>query len=175
MAGSEVMWFWLAKIIRGNNQHDRTNSGVDNGSVAKYRFDVDHPISESHFNHVRLTAAIIKLWNVIVVHSHFLLINQVVGISIIVGIRTFNIVVGLGFLGGLCRVFVMWLPVGPGPRWPHRQRMLEVLLALRRMRLSLSGKIIGLLLHRWIILLLLGRVGRIGGVFGLGLVLKILE
>lgn len=62
LIGSEDMWFWLAKIIRGSSQQDNTKRGVDRGSVAKYRLDDDHPVSESHFNHIRLMAAIVKLW-----------------------------------------------------------------------------------------------------------------
>jgi len=54
---------------------------------------VDHPISESHLNHTRLMEAIMKLWYVVVVHNHFLFTNQVVGMSMMVGISTFSIVV----------------------------------------------------------------------------------
>ena len=31
--GSFVRWFWLAIIIRGKSQHDRTNSGPDKESI----------------------------------------------------------------------------------------------------------------------------------------------
>lgn len=31
--GSGLMWFWLAKIIRGSSQQVRTNRGVERGSV----------------------------------------------------------------------------------------------------------------------------------------------
>lgn len=61
-SGSAIMWFWLAKIIRGRSQQDNTRSGVDRGSVAKYKFDVVHPASESHFIHIKLMIAITKLW-----------------------------------------------------------------------------------------------------------------
>lgn len=60
--GSGEIWFWLARIMSGSSQHDSTRRGVDNGSVARYRLDVVHPVSESHFSHVRLTVAIIRLW-----------------------------------------------------------------------------------------------------------------
>ena len=31
--GSEDMWFWLAKIIKGRSQQERIRRGVDRGSV----------------------------------------------------------------------------------------------------------------------------------------------
>lgn len=34
LRGSVERWFWLAKIIIGSNQHDRTRRGVERGSVA---------------------------------------------------------------------------------------------------------------------------------------------
>lgn len=46
-----------------------------------------------------------KLWAMEVGHSHLGGVNQIVGTSIIVGIRIFSIVGGLGFGVGLCRVF----------------------------------------------------------------------
>lgn len=53
-----------------------------------------HPVSDVHFNHVRLMRAIIRLCAVVVVHSHLGEANQIVGNSIIVGISTFSIVGG---------------------------------------------------------------------------------
>lgn len=44
-----------------------------------------------------------KLCTVAVVHSHFEGDNQIVGNSMIVGIKIFSIVVGLGLVGGLFR------------------------------------------------------------------------
>lgn len=38
-----------------------TISGVETGSVARYRFDVLHPVSESHLNHSRAITAIPRL------------------------------------------------------------------------------------------------------------------
>jgi len=32
--GSEAVWFWLARIIRGRSQQVRTKRGVERGSVA---------------------------------------------------------------------------------------------------------------------------------------------
>lgn len=55
---------------------------------------MDHPVSEGHLIQVRLIMAIIRLWIVVVVQSHLGEENQIVGNSIIVGIRTFSIVVG---------------------------------------------------------------------------------
>lgn len=34
LIGSEDVWFWLARIIRGRSQQVRTRSGVDRASVA---------------------------------------------------------------------------------------------------------------------------------------------
>lgn len=34
LTGSELVWFWLARIISGRSQQVRTRSGVDRGSVA---------------------------------------------------------------------------------------------------------------------------------------------
>lgn len=94
--GSGVMWFWLARVIRGSSQQDNTNRGVERGSVAAYRFEQVQPTSVSHLSQVRLIAAIASPCVVAVVHSHFLFTSQVVGISMMVGIRTFSIVVDLG-------------------------------------------------------------------------------
>lgn len=50
----------------------------------------------------------VKLWKVVVVHSHFGEVIQIVGNSIIVGIKIFNIVGGLRIVGGLSRGFGLW-------------------------------------------------------------------
>lgn len=55
---------------------------------------VSHPVSEAFFSQKRLIRAIRRLWVREVVQSHFLGVNQTVGNSISVGIRTFNIVEG---------------------------------------------------------------------------------
>lgn len=34
LIGSRAVWFWLARIIRGNSQQVRTKRGVESGSVA---------------------------------------------------------------------------------------------------------------------------------------------
>ncbi len=91
LIGSGLMWFWLARIISGRSQHVRTKRGVDSGSVAKYELDIAHPVSDVHFNHVRLIRAIRRLCVVVVVHSHLGEVNQIVGNNIMVGISTFNI------------------------------------------------------------------------------------
>jgi hypothetical protein len=66
----------------------------------------------------------IRLWAIDVVHSHFAGLSQIVGKSMSVGIRIFNIGGGLSFGGDLCRVFVRLLLVGLILRWLHRLRML---------------------------------------------------
>lgn len=85
----------------------------------------DHPVSDDHLSHDKLAKAIIKLWAIDVVQSHFAGLSQIVGKSMSVGIRIFNIGGGLGFEGGLYRVFVQLLPGGLDPRWLRRLKMLE--------------------------------------------------
>lgn len=36
LMGSEEVWFWLARIIRGRSQQVRVRRGVERGSVAIY-------------------------------------------------------------------------------------------------------------------------------------------
>lgn len=126
LIGSGVMWFWLAKIINGSNQHVSTRRGVDNGSVARYMLEEVHPASDVHFSHVRLIEAIRRLCAVVVVHSHLGETSQIVGNSMIVGINTFSIVVNLGFVGGRFRECGLWQLVVLNLCLPHRQRKLKV-------------------------------------------------
>lgn len=109
LIGSCAVWFWLAKIIRGSNQHDSTRSGVERGSVARYGLRKDHPVSDEFFSHDRLMSAINRLWSRVVGHSHLVGVNQAVGISIIVGMRIFSIGGDLGLVGDRSRAFVRWL------------------------------------------------------------------
>ena len=120
--GSGERWFWLARIIRGSSQQVNTSRGVDRGSVAKQRLEEDHPVSDDHLSQDKLARAIIKLWAIDVVHNHFAGLSQIVGKSMSVGMRIFNIGGGLSFGGGLCRVFVQLLLVGLTLRWLHRLR-----------------------------------------------------
>ena len=92
LIGSVAVWFWLARIIRGSNQHVRTRRGVDRGSVAIKGLMVDQPVSMVFFNQERLNSAIIILWARVVGQSHLEGVNQVVGTSIRVGMRIFSIV-----------------------------------------------------------------------------------
>lgn len=55
------MWFWLAKIIRGNNQHVKTSRGVDKLSVAMAQLIKFQPGWAVFFNQERLSKAIIRL------------------------------------------------------------------------------------------------------------------
>lgn len=86
------MWFWLAKIISGSSQQDRTSRGVDSGSVAKNRPRDVQPDSEGKLSHVRLVNAMQKLWASAVGHNHFGRASQIVGRSMKVGRRIFSIV-----------------------------------------------------------------------------------
>lgn len=80
--------------MSGRSQQVRTRRGVERGSVPIYRLVVVQPVSEFHFNQVRLTKAIRRLWAVELVHNHFAGDNQIVGNSITVGIKIFSIVGG---------------------------------------------------------------------------------
>lgn len=91
LMGSELVWFWLAKIIRGRSQHVRTRRGVDRESVAMYRPSEDQPVSERFSSQVRLARAMTRLWARVVGHNHFAEASQVVGMSIRVGTRIFSI------------------------------------------------------------------------------------
>lgn len=94
LSGSEVRWFWLARIIRGNSQQDKTRRGVDKPSVARYRLRVVHPVSEVFFNQVKLAVAISRLWRRLEGHNHLLGVSHVVGIISRVGMRIISIVGG---------------------------------------------------------------------------------
>lgn len=106
--GSVLIWFWLAKIIRGSSQQVSTSRGVDKGSVPRYELEEVQPVSKGHLIQVRLIRAMARLWKVVMVQSHFGEESQIVGNSIIVGIRIFSIVVGLRLVGGLSRGFGLW-------------------------------------------------------------------
>lgn len=72
----------------------RISRGEDSGSTAKNWLEKSQPISVFHLNQNRLIVAMRRLWIEVVVHNHFLWESQVVGSSMIVGIRIFNIGVG---------------------------------------------------------------------------------
>lgn len=93
LMGSELVWFWLAKIIRGRSQHVRTRRGVDKASVAMYRLRDVQPVSDRFSSQVKLAKAMTRLWARVVDHSHFAGVSQIVGMSIRVGMRIFSIVV----------------------------------------------------------------------------------
>lgn len=72
-------------------------------------------------NQVRLRTEMRMLWARADVHSHLAETFQVVIKSIIVGTRTFSIVVSLSFVAGLSHVFGLLQPEGLGLRWLHRR------------------------------------------------------
>jgi len=111
--GSRAMWLWLARIINGRSQQDRTSKGVDKGSVAISGLISDQPVSELFINQWRLISAMIRLWPRDEGHNHLGRDSQIVGNSIRVGRRTFSIGEGSGFAGGRCRACGLLLPVGP--------------------------------------------------------------
>lgn len=63
------------------------------------------PVSVVQLIQWRLSIAMSRLCRVVVVQSHFGVENQIVGNSIIVGIKIFSIVKGLRIVVGLFRVF----------------------------------------------------------------------
>lgn len=130
--GSRDMWFWLARIISGSSQQVRTRRGVERASVAMYRFRVAHPVSERFFNQKRLIRAMVKLCRRVVGHSHLDGTNQAVGMSIRVGIRTFSIVVSLGFVIGLYHGYGRLQLVMQGLRLLRKLKMRGAALGRRR-------------------------------------------
>lgn len=74
----------------------------------------DHPVSERFFSHEKLASAIIRLCARVVGHSCLVGDSQIVGISIRVGTRIFNIVRGLSFVGGRYHGCELLLPGGLG-------------------------------------------------------------
>lgn len=110
------MWFWLAKIVRGRSQHVKTRRGVDRGSRAIRALSFDHPASAELLSQERLTEAIRRLCSRAEGQSHLCGVSQMVGMSIIVGTKTFSTAVGLGFSGGLSRVSGRLQRAGRGRR-----------------------------------------------------------
>ena len=92
-AGSEEMWFWLARIINGKSQQVRIRRGVERGSVAIYTFMHNHPVSVGILNQARLARAMIRLWARVVDQSRLKGESQIVGIIMIVGKRIFSTVI----------------------------------------------------------------------------------
>lgn len=86
------MWFWLARIISGRSQHDRTRRGLDRGSVPIRKERLVQPVLSGFFIQSRLTVAIRRLLSVVDCQAHFEGDSQATGISIKVGRRIFNIV-----------------------------------------------------------------------------------
>ena len=74
--------------------------------------------------------AIIMLWPREEGHTHLGGVIRISGNIISVGRRTFSIVGGLGFVGGLFRVFGRWLRGVLVLRWLHMLRRLEEALGL---------------------------------------------
>lgn len=94
LSGSKVVWFWLARIMRGSSQQVRTKRGVERGSVPIYGLMTDQPVSIVVFSQARLANAMSMLWAKVVGHNHLGEANHVVGTSMRVGMRIFNIVEG---------------------------------------------------------------------------------
>ena len=131
-SGSEVMWLWLAIIIKGKSQHDKTRRGLESGSVPIKRLMLAQPVSQGFFSHTRLSVAISRLLVVVTCQNHFLGESQVAGMSISVGIRIFSIVVGLGFVVDLSHGYGQWRQVGRVLRLLRRLKMLKEVWELLR-------------------------------------------
>ena len=91
--------------MRGSSQQDSTRSGADRGSMVISLLEKDSSRLIGHLSHTRLTTAIRIEYSVCAVNRSEGFRRSVVGISIAVGIRIFNIVGYLGCLGGHFRVF----------------------------------------------------------------------
>ena len=141
--GSEAKWFWLARIIRGRSQHESTRRGPDRGSAPIRGLRCVHPASRDVFSQGRLSAAINRLLVVVVCQSHFWGQIHVSGIRAKVGIRTFNIVKGLGFLSDRIRESVRWQQGGQGLHLLRRLRRLGGLWVPMRKLWSLVREIRG--------------------------------
>lgn len=131
------MWFWLARIISGRSQQDRTRRGLDKGSVPIRQERLVQPVFSGFFIQSRLIVAIRRLLSVVACQVHFEGDSQATGISIRVGRRIFSIVGDLGFLGGPCRGFGRWLLARLILRWLHMLRRQEEVSGQRKSLLSL--------------------------------------
>jgi len=96
-------------------------------------------------------------------HSHLTGASQAVGINIRVGIRIFNIVGGLGFLGGRNHGYGRLLLAVLGPRLLHKLRMQEGIWGRLKSCWRLVVRITRKGQRRGRALFLLGRGGRRGG------------
>lgn len=92
--GSRARWFWLARIIRGRSQQERTRRGPDSGSVPMRGLRCVQPASQEVFSQGRLSAAIRRLLAVVVCQSHFWGHVHESGMSAKVGMRIFSIARG---------------------------------------------------------------------------------
>jgi len=102
--GSLEIWVWLAINIRGRSHVVSTIRGADKGSEKKVveKFMLPWLCWPRVIRDVKLIS---MLYDVILIHSMFLLDSHVRGISMIVGVISFSIVVGLGFARSLCRMY----------------------------------------------------------------------
>ena len=125
--------------MSGRSQQVKINRGVDKGSVAMYGLEVDQLVSMGSLIQVRLSNAIIKLCVVVYVHSHLGVESQIVGNSMMVGIRIFSIVVSLGLVGDLFHGSGLWQLVKLILHWLHRLRRLAGRWGLRKRWLILVG------------------------------------
>lgn len=90
-----------------------------------------HPVSEAFFSHSRLVRAIRRLLRSEEGHNHLGGVNHAARISMVVGIRIFSIVGGLGFVGDLIRGYGLW-------------RLLKLVLHQLRMLRMLEGVMVRL-------------------------------
>lgn len=111
--------------MRGRSQHVRMMSGVEKGSVAMKEFRQVHPTSSELLINERLITAIKRLEVSVISHSVLIGANQIVGKSVMVGIKIFSIVEGLWLVSGRIRGCGRLLQVRLALCLLHRQKKQE--------------------------------------------------
>lgn len=103
--GSVFKWFWLAKIMSGNNQQERMIKGAEVVSILKYMVVLEVFRSRGWLNSIRLKSANSIEYTVMVGNRVFELSKKAEGIRKAVGIIIFSILVNLRLLYGRFHVF----------------------------------------------------------------------
>lgn len=95
-SGSVDIMCWLAMIISGRSQNDSVSSGAEIVSRSRYMLDMGFK-KVFWFSSVRLIMARRNVYEIIVWYRIVGFSRRADGISVMVAIMIFNIIVGLGF------------------------------------------------------------------------------